>query len=274
MLNGIKMGCRGWSWSVSVLARSPLYLLVVAALLAVWGWAGYEWLWLPESSAFVLLLALVWLLLLAAVAVAILAFTTAGASAAATGVEQQLCLRTSLGFGWGRYALTLTMSALAFLLAVAGAFCFGWLNDHALNVASFLTLHLRKPVSYVLVGEIFWTLEALFWIAIGGFLLRRLLVVWNTGWSRKKQPGGELLARPKRAVSLLTGLLGAGVFGGLAWLVAIWHPRVTPGFWDYVQLAARAAVVLLLVSSGWLFSMLSLARLSLLSPGKDHKATP
>jgi hypothetical protein len=273
VLNGIKMGCRGWSWSVSVLVRSPLYVLVVAALFAVWGWAAYDWLWLPESSALVLLLGFVWLLLLAAVAVAILAFTTAGASAAASGVEQPLCLRTSLRFGWGRFAMALALAALAFLLGVAGYFCFGWLNDHALNVASFLTFHLRKPVSYVLIGRIFWTLEALFWIAIGGYLLRWLVVIWNTGWNRKKQRGRESLARPMRTATFLTGLLGAGVFGGLAWLIATWHPLVKPGFWDYMQLAVRAGVVLLLVSSAWLFCMLSLARLNLQSLGENPKAT-
>ena len=263
MLNGIKMGWRSWLWSIGVLTRSPLYVLVVAALLAAWGLAAYEWLWLPESSALVLLLALVWILVLAATAVAILALATASASAVATGVDERLRLRTSLRFGGRRYARALATVAIAFLIGAAGAFSFGRLNRHALHVASFLTFHLRKPISYVLVGRIFWTLEAVLWIAFAGYLLGWLLAVSNTGW--KKQPGREPPVRPARAVTFLTGLLGTCVFGGLAWLIAAWHPLVKPGFWDYAQLAVRAGAVLLLVSFGSLFWTLSLARLGLQS---------
>jgi len=273
VLNGIKIVGRSWLWSVGILARSPLYVLVVAALLAAWGVAAYEWLWLPESSALVLLLTVVWMLALAAIAVAVLALTTAAASAAAIGVEQRLRLRTSLRFGRRRFAWVLATVTIAFLLAVAGAFLFGWLNDHALNAASFLTLHLRKPVSYLLVGQIFWTLEALFWIALGGCLLRWLLAISKTGWKLRKHPSTNAPVRPTRIVSFLTGLLSACVFGGLAWLVATWHPLVKPGFWDYTQLAIRVGAALLVVSFGWLFWMLALARL-VFPPVMDRAASP
>lgn len=273
MLNGIKSGCRSWLWSVGVLARSPLYVLAVAALFAAWSAAAYEWLWLPESSALVLLLALAWMLALAAIAVAVLALTTAGASAAAMGVEQRLRLRTSLRFGRSRFAWALATVAIAFLLAVAGTFLFGWLNDHALNLASFLTLHLRKPVGYLLVGHIFWTVEALFWIAVGGYLLRWLLAISNTGLKLRRHPSASAPGGPARIVSLVTGLLGACVFGGLAWVVATWHPLVKPGFWDYTQLAIRAGAALLVVSFGWLFWTLTLARL-VLPPVTDRAASP
>ena len=272
MLNGIKIGCRSWLWSLGVLARSPLYVIVLAVLSAAWALAAYEWLWLPESSALVLLLALVWILALAAITVAILAFTTAGASAAASGVEQRIRLRASMKFGKRRFAWALVILLIAFLVALTGSSFFGWLNDHALNTASFLTLHLRKPVSYLFVGEVFWTLEALFWIAVGGRLLRWLLVVSNTGW--------ELRASTNVAVRLarfsnnfLTSLVGACVFGGLAWRVASWHPLVKPGFWDYTQLAIRSGAALLLISLGWLFLMLSLARLGP-QPVTEPRAAP
>jgi hypothetical protein len=262
-MNELKTGCRSWLWSIGVLARSPFYVIVLAAILAAWGVAAYEWLWLPESTAPVLLLALVWIIVLAAVVVAVVAATTAGLSAAAMGVEKRLRLRTSLRFGRTQYSWALVMVAIACLFAGTGASFFGWLNDHALNAASFLTLHLRKPVSYALVGEILWMLEALFWIALGAYLVWLLLVVSNAEWKRKKHLDGSVPVRPARITTLLTGLLGTIVFGGLAWLVATWHPLVKPGFWDYTQLAARSGVVLLLISLGWLFLMLSLARLGL-----------
>jgi hypothetical protein len=267
VLDGIKSGCRSWLWSTGVLARSPFYVLVLATFLGAWSAGAYEWLWLPESSVLILLLGFIWMLALALTAVAVLAAMTASTLAVAAGVEQRLCLPTGLRFGRRRFGWALAIVVVAFVLALAGVFFFGWLNDHALDVASFLSLHLRKPVSYMLVGKIFWTLEALVWIALGGVLMSWLLVLSSASRKREEQ------ARTPRGVIFLTGLLDAAVFGGLAWLVATWHPLVKPGFWDYMQLIIRIGAVLFLGSLGWLFWTLSLARIGL-QPVTGQAASP
>ncbi len=248
---------------MGVLARSPLYVVVMAAIFGGWGAAAYEWLWLPESSALVLILAFLWIVVLAAIAVAIVAFTTAGASAAATGVDSGLRFRASFRFGSRRFAPALAILAVALALAIVGGFCFGWLNDHALNVASFLSLHLRIPVSYMLVGKILWTVEFLVWIFLAGVLMTWLLTLSSAVRTSEKRVAAQPMQRPARAVKFLTGLLGVCIFGGLAWLIAIWHPLVKPGFWDYTQLAIRIGAALLLISLGWLFWTLAFARLTL-----------
>ena len=263
MLNAIKVGCRSWLWSLGVLARSPLYVLALAVLLALWGIAAYEWLWLPESSALVLMLTLVWALGLVAGAVAILALITYGASVAATGSEPKLKLRASVRFSKKRSAWTLAALTLAVVTGAVGMSCFHWLDEHALNVASFLGFHWHKPISHLLIERVFWTLETLLWIALGAFLLRRLLTVSQRGWRGMTTAGAKAPQFPAATVTFLTGVLGAGVFGGIAWLVAGWHPVVKSGASDYAQLVVRAAVVLLVISIGWLFCTLALARQAL-----------
>ena len=61
---------------------------------------------------------------------------------------------------------------------------------------------------------------------------------------------------------LQTSLLSLVIFGGLAWLFAAWPPKVAVGFWDYAQMLIRMGISLVLIIVGWLFWMLSLARLS------------
>ena len=51
------------------------------------------------------------------------------------------------------------------------------------------------------------------------------------------------------------------MFGGVAFTLANWHPRVLPGFWDYTQMTVRFSLALILISAGVLFWLLSLARL-------------
>jgi hypothetical protein len=63
-------------------------------------------------------------------------------------------------------------------------------------------------------------------------------------------------------MTLITGILAVGVFGGSAWLLATWRPIVRPGAWDYVQLLIRNILALFLLTLGWLFWALSLARIT------------
>ncbi len=260
MSSGLKLDWRVWTQSLAVLARSPVYVLALAAIVGLWGWAGYEWLWLPESSWFVLALALIWILALAVLVVAVASGTAWSASAAASGDEQRLSLRTILRLARLGSTGPVVLAALVgfFLLAAL----FGWINDNSLSVASFLTFHSQQAVSYRLIGGIFWVIEALIWIMVAGAFMKWLILASNP----RSAATASVSPRPARfsLMILITGILAAGVFGGAAWLLATWRPIVKPGLWDYAQLIVRNALALLAVTLGWLFWALSLARITVL----------
>jgi hypothetical protein len=271
VIEGLKSGFRAWRWSLGVLVRSPLYVVGLALLLAVWGWAGYEWLALPESSTLVLLLALVWLLALAVLAIAMLAGTSGAAADLVARGEERLRLRWLVSFARRRFLRSTLILALAVVLILALGAVLGWVNDHALHVASFLTFHGQTPVSYVLVGKILWVIEVLICIALGGALMEWLLRLT----ARPHRP--NLARSSKRAsigVAFLTGVLSVGVFGGLVWWLASWHPSVKAGGWDYAQLSVRTGAALLFLSIGWLFWTLALAHLALVRVNEEAILPP
>lgn len=273
MLSGIRIGWRAWTGSLGVLARSPVYVAALAAITGLWGLAGYEWLWLPESSGWVLALALVWILALAGLAVALLAGTMASVWAVASGADRHLSLRKILSFEKRRFGRSLLMATAALVLGFALDALFGWINGRALEAASFLTFHAQRPVSYLLIGKILWSLEALVWIALAGFLM-----TWLLALSNPRQPAPLRNPRQPPAGSFdlsvfLTGVFSAGVFGGLAWCVAVWHPVVKAGGWDYAQLGIRTGTALLLLSLGWLFWTLAIACLTR-APVTEPAASP
>jgi magnesium-transporting ATPase (P-type) len=252
-----------WKWSLAVVARSPRLVLALAAVAALWGLGAYKWLWLPESSGLLLLVALVWGLAQVLVLVGVLtgAATSAGEAAAASATH--LGLRSFVGFNRRQFARCLVMVTASGLLALALAALFGRCNEYTLEVASFLTFHSEKPVSPVTVAKVFWVIQTFLWIVIWGFLLSFLIVLLRTGWREAKRQSAHLIANCCWRSSFLTSLLSVVVFGGLAYLLASWHPKVSAGFWDYAQLLLRMGGALLLLVFGWLFWMLSLARLSL-----------
>jgi len=262
VLNSMKIGWRAWGRSLSVLVNSPIYVLALAVIGGLWCLAGYQWLWLPESSAWVLALAFVWILALAFLALALLAGSVASASVAAAGTDGHLSLRRILCFEKKRLGRTLLIVLAGALLFFALGALFDWVNAHALTVASFLTFHLQRPVSHMLIGEILWVLEALIWLAFAG-----LLMMWLLSFSNPRQQAAECpRATPIRSLGLsafLTSLLSAVVFGGMAWRLTTWHPVVKAGGWDYAQLLTRNGLALLLLTLGWLFWVLALARLAL-----------
>jgi hypothetical protein len=269
MSTGLKLEWRVWAQSLALLARSPLYILVLAAIAGLWGWAGYAWLGLPESSGLVLLLALLWILALAALLIAALAGTVASVYAAASEPRGHLSLRRVLSFA--RFGIT----ALFVLAALVGIYLlaalFGWINGLALSVASFLTFHSQQAVSYKLIGEILWVAEALIWVMATGALMKWMILVS----SPRPPAAASVSTRVAQSywMTLATGILAAGVFGGSAWLLATWRPLVTPGAWDYAQLLVRNILALLLLTLGWLFWALSLARITVARP-KEPEASP
>jgi hypothetical protein len=259
----MKRALATWKWSVAVVARSPGLLVVVAALVALWSFGAYQWLWLPESSGLLLLFALVWGVAQVLLVVVVLTGAATSASEAAATSAARLELRSCAAFHRGQFTRCLVMATVSGLLVVTLAAAFSWVNEYALEVASVVTFYSEKAVSPVSVGKVLWVIQAYLWIAIWGFLLSFLMVLLRAGWSKAGRQAAHLLASCCWRAPFLTSLLNAVVFGSLAYLLATWHPKVLAGFWDYAQLLLRMGGALLLLVFGWLFWMLSLAKLSL-----------
>ena len=259
----MKRALATWKWSLAVVARSPGLLVVLAALVALWSFGAYQWLWLPESSGLLLLFALVWGVAQVLLVVVVLTGAATSASEAAATSAARLELRSFAAFNRGQFARCLVMATVSGLLVVTLATAFSWVNEYALEVASVVTFYSEKAVSPVSVGKALWVIQAYLWIAIGGFLLSFLMVLLRAGWSKAGRQVAHLVASCCWRAPFLTSLLTVVVFGGLAYLLATRHPKVLAGFWDYAQLLLRMGGALLLLVFGWLFWMLSLAKLSL-----------
>ena len=228
----MKKAFAAWKWSVGVVARSHRTVVVLAALIALWGYAAYEWLGLAESSALLLILALVWAIVQLLAAAVMVGGTVAGAAEAAATEGRCFPFKWLWTFGRKKLLTTLLFGLICLGFVWLCSAVFDWINAHAVEVASFLTFHLQKPVSYVLIGEIYEILENLLWIIFAGFLLSFFVALLRAGWrGATKRVGSclpDVLSNP-----FLTSLLSLGVFGGLAYELANWHPVVPPGFWDY-----------------------------------------
>jgi len=249
-----------WKWSLGVVARSPAVLVALAALAALWGFAAYQWLWLPESSGLLLLLALIWAIAQIAVAVGFFAATTTTSIGAASSDNRRIELRNLLSFSRTQYWRALAWGAASLVLLLVLSHLFKRSDDLALEVASFLTFHSEKAVSPVSVGKVFWVIQMLIWIIVGSFLLSALAHLLREGWAETRHQAARILGRCCWRTPFWSGLLSVGVFGGLAWLLATWHPKVAVGFSDYAQMLVRMGGALLLIIIGWLFWLLSLAR--------------
>jgi hypothetical protein len=263
----MKRAIAAWKWSLGVVARSYRTVAVLAALIALWAFAAYEWLGLPESSALLLILAFIWAMVQLLAAVVIMAGIVSGAAEAAGTEGRSLPLRSL----WTINRKTL-LNALLFCLVslVLVWLCdgvFNWINEHSVEVASFLTFHSGKAVSHVPIEEIYSVIEGLLWIVLSGFLLSFFIALLRGGWRGAVKQTWKLLAGCAFRTPFLTSLLSVAVFGGIAYELAHWHPTVPSGFWDYTQMIARFSLVLILISAGVLFWSLSLARLQ--APRQD-----
>jgi hypothetical protein len=259
----MKKTIAAWRWSFGTVARSPALLLTLAGLVALWGFGAYEWLWLPESSLLLLLLGLIWGLAQVLVVVGILAATATSATAAAAANANRLGWRDFLGLDRRQFSRCLILAVIAGFLVLALLQVFRWSDDYALKVASFLTFRSERAVSPITIGKVFWVIQAWLWLVVWGFLLSFLTVLLRAGWREAGRQAARLLANCCWRVAFLTSLLSVVVFGGLAYLLAAWHPKVAVGFWDYAQMLVRLGAALPLLVIGWLFWMLSLARFSL-----------
>lgn len=250
-----------WRWSLTVIARSYGTVLALAALAALWCLAAYEWLGLPESSLWLLILAFMWAMLQLLAAVVTIGGSIAGTAEVAATDARKLPI-SALWLKDRRdllSAFVVSLGSLACVLLLGEAF--RWLNDHAIEVASYLTWHAEKPVSHLIVERIFFVIEELLWIVLAGFVFSFLISLIRVGWAATRKQMWKLIAGSLYRAPFLTSLLSAIVFGGAAYLLVTWHPQVPAGFWDYAQVAKRISLALVLCVTGGLFWVLSLARL-------------
>jgi hypothetical protein len=257
----MKRAFAAWMWSLGVLARSYVTLVALAVVTALWAVAAYEWLWLPESSLWVLILAFIWAIVQILVAIAIISGSAPGGAEVAATDGRRLPLRSLWVKDLKSLLSALIVCLVSFILALFLGEIFTWVNNHSVEVASFLTFRSEKPVSHVLVENVYWVIETLLWIVLSGFLLSFLTVLVRGGWAEARKQEGKLLAGCSFRTPFLTSLLSVVVFGGLAYELASWHAHVPAGSWDYAQVIARFSVVSILLAAGWLFWLLSLARL-------------
>lgn len=249
-----------WMWSLRVVTRSYRTVVVLAALIALWAFAAYEWLGLPESSVLLLILAFIWAIVQLLAAVVVITGIVSGAAEAAVTEDRSLPL-TSLGtIDRKKLFLTLIFCFLSLVLVWLCSSAFSWINEHSVEVASFLTFHSGRPVSHVLIEKIYSFIELLLWTVFSGFLLSFFVVLLRGGWRDAGKRTWKLLVGCAFRTPFLTSLLSVAVFGGIAYEIVNWHPKVPAGFWDYTQMIARFSLVLILISVGGLFWSLSLAR--------------
>lgn len=248
-------------WSLEAVVFSYRTVIALAGLVALWSWLAYEWLGLSESSALMLILALVWAIAQIMAAVMIVGGVVSGAvkASAAEGLDLPVnsFWRLSRKDTWN----TLIFLILCALLASLCNAILGWVNDHALEVASFLTFHLRRSVNHVRIEELFGIVEWLIWIILAGFLLNLFTTLLREGWLAVRRQRWKLLAGAAFQGPFLASLLSAGVVSFACNKVSNWHHTVPPGFWDYFQVLGRYSFILLLISAGVCFWVLFLARL-------------
>lgn len=267
----MKNAFAAWIWSLGVLARSYRTVVVLAALIALWALAAYEWLGLPESSGLLLILAFVWAVVQILVALVIVGGTVSGAGDAAAAEGRSVPVRSLWAIDRKKLLNTLILSLVSLVLVWLFRAIFGWIDEHSVEVASFLTFHSERAVSHVPIEEIFDVIEGLLWTVLSGFLLSFFIALLRGGWRDAGKQRWKLLAGCAFGTPFLTSLLSVLVFGGIAYELANWRPVVPPGFRDYTQMVTRFTVVLLLISAGVLFWLLSLARLQTPKPGSPQE---
>jgi len=261
-----------WKWSLEVVARSYRTVVVLAALIALWAFAAYEWLGLPaESSALLMILSLIWAIAQLIAAAVIVGGAVAGAAEAAATEGGSFPPQWLWTMGRKRLLTTMIFGLMSLTLAWLCCTVFDWINGHLVEVASFLTFHSGKPISHMRIEKIYDFIEWLWWTVFSGFLLSFFIALWRDGWRAAGKQTVKLLAGCAFRIPFLTNLLSVAVFGGIAYELANWRPVVPAGFWDYTQMVVRFSLVLILISAGALFWSLSLAGVQLSKQDTSHE---
>jgi hypothetical protein len=250
-------------WSLAVVARSYRAVLALVVFSALWYLAAYEWLGLPESSLWLLILAFIWAVAQILAGMIITGGSISGAADVASTNAKRLSVRALWLNDRPKLLNTLAvcLGAVALALAISGVFA--WINDHAINVASYLTFHAEKPVSHMIVERVLLVMEGILSIALAGFFISFLISLYREGWAGTWKALWKLLAGCLYRAPFFTSLVSAAVFGGAAYSLITWHPKVPAGFWDYTQVISRFSLALILRLAGGLFWVFALARLYL-----------
>jgi hypothetical protein len=263
-----------WKWSLRVIVRSPLVLLALSALVAAGLYGAYRWLYFPmESAVYLMVVGLLWAFVQFFVLVGFFAVTASAANNAAAGGADSLQLRKLVRFSRSDWLRAAAFVILALLVAGGIRFLFSLINSYSLEVASFLTFRSEKPVAPETIESVFGWVENLVWVVILGFLLSFLLALVRQGWRETLRGVPRLLANSCWRTPFLTSLISILIFGGLAYLLATWHPQAPTGFLDYAQAILRNGLALLLAVAGWLFWMLALASRSQPSGSPSDSST-
>ena len=250
-----------WRGALRAAARGKHLWLVqffgAAALLA----SACGWLWIPESNATELLGSAFLALLLAALALWLFAASLAYFDSA-YGAEPLPLL-----FAFRRRLRNMP----ALLVWVAGWGVIFWLasfsderiSSWAGTLASWLTLHLRKPVSPEAVGAFLY--RAHWWLA--WWLIPLLVLPFGLAVSSEGFAGFRWTAirRSSRVLGCLSYWLGAAVLfligGYLPSKLLRWVPELRSLSMQFTSLALRFLLAYILASTAWLamFSLLSRA---------------
>jgi hypothetical protein len=251
-----------WKWSLGIVTHSYRTVIMLAVLIALWVLGAYEWLGMPaESSALLMILSLVWAIAKLLVAAIIIGGTIAVAGEAAATEGRSLPIKSFWSLGLKKSLPTLVYCFTSLVLAWLCSTAFDWIGSHSVEVASFLTFHSEKPISHLLLENIYNFIESFLWIIFSGFLLSFSIALLRDGWGAARKQTVKILAGSAFQAPFLTSLLSVLVFGGSAYKLANWHPIVPPGFWDYTQVIVRFSLALVIISAGLFFWSLSLARL-------------
>lgn len=250
-----------WKWSLRVVARSPRVLIALSTVVVIGLFGAFRWLYFPmESAVYLMVIGLLWAVVQYFVLVSLFTATAFVTGESADSSTDRLNVRSLVRFGrchWLRCAGFLVIAGLFVqLLRFASSF----LEEHSLEVASFLTFRSEKPVAPETVEAVFGWIETLLWVVALGFLLSFLLALVRGGWRAALRATPRLFGNSCWRTPFLTGVISLVGFGGLAYMLATWIPKAPPGFLDYAQLIIRNGLALVLVVAGLLFWLLSLAR--------------
>jgi hypothetical protein len=211
-------------------------------------WLGYYWLSVGESRGSML----AWSASLAILILGLGCWIYGAALAYFGGVDQANAI-SRLTAAWATALRHLLPLAVAALLVVATYWLLTYLEDHskqlAFQLASYLTLEIRKPVrpaTILRIFEIAWWIVR--WIVLPVLLLPMFAALARSGWIGFKSFGA---LRRSWLFWMEAPLLFLCILRAPMWILS-WIPHVDNFWLQFVSLALRGAGAYLLFAAAWL----------------------